>query len=108
MNQKLQIFMEYKIKPEKEQKYNQIMEEIAEALPNYEAENFQWFSAADQQGLYVEMFEVPTLSHYHTLKKWRSSKEHHIFGKLDECVEGGIKKIHCWAFQAKTEQLRST
>ncbi|WP_158738416.1 hypothetical protein [Alteribacillus sp. YIM 98480] len=106
MDEKLHIFMEYKIIPEQEQNYTRIMKEIAQVLPNYEVEKFQWFSAADQQCLFVEIFEVPTLSHYHTLRKWRCSKSHHIFGKLDDCIEGGVQKIHCWAFQAKTDELK--
>ncbi|SDH43282.1 hypothetical protein SAMN05192534_105142 [Alteribacillus persepolensis] len=107
MDDKLQIFMEYKVKPEKESLYREVMAEIAAVLPTYEVSNFQWFSAFDQDGLFVEMFEVPTPSHYHTLKKWRTSKSHQVFSKLDECVKGGTEKIHCWAFQAKTDELDS-
>ncbi len=105
MNKNIYIFMEYKIKTEKRKLYQQLMKETAAALSDYQVESFQWFQAVDQKGLYVEMFHVPALSYYHTLKKERRSKDHPIFGKLEECVEGGLEKINCWAFYAKHEQL---
>ncbi len=51
--------------------------------------------------LYVEMYEVPTSSHYHALKKLRKSSEHTIFSGIIPFIEGGAEKIHCWAFQRK-------
>ncbi|MFB5664222.1 hypothetical protein ACE4RR_20785 [Alteribacillus sp. HJP-4] len=93
--------MEYKIKHDKVTAYEEHMKKIAAHLRSLDASNFQWFTAADQPGLYVEMFEVPALSHYHTLKKQRCSKEHELFGKLDDYVDGGMNKVHCWAFHQK-------
>lgn len=101
MSKKITVFMEYKVRPEYVQDYENVMKEFAQALPTYDANHFQWFKAADQEGLYVEMFDVPTLSHYHTLKKWRRSKEHSLFKKLDEYVVGGLEKVNCWAFIRK-------
>ncbi len=98
---KITVFMEYKVKNECVQEYEKLMKEFARALSTYDANHFQWFQAADQEGLYVEMFDVPTLSHYHTLKKWRRSKEHSLFKKLDEHVVGGLEKVNCWAFLRK-------
>lgn len=101
MPKTLQIFMEYKVKQHKIKDYEQAMEEIIEALPEYGATEIQWFVADDQPHLYVEMFKVPTQSHYVTLKKMRRSRDHHIFGKIAPFVEGGEEKIHCWAFRMK-------
>ncbi|RSL31624.1 hypothetical protein D7Z54_19455 [Salibacterium salarium] len=105
MNQNVHIFMEYKVKSGKEQLYEQTMVDIAEAMSEYGVINFRWYQAADQPNLYVELFEIPALSHYHTLKEERGSKNHPVFRKLDETIEGGLEKIHCWAFYEKTSEL---
>ncbi|WP_096201673.1 hypothetical protein [Bacillus sp. FJAT-45350] len=103
MSNYLQIFMEYKVKQENIQDYEKAMEEILKELPEFGASNIQWFVATDQDDLYVEMFEVPTDSHYHALKKLRQCNDHHIFSKIAPMVEGGCEKIHCWAFKKKVE-----
>ncbi|WP_209124072.1 hypothetical protein [Alkalihalobacillus sp. BA299] len=103
MTQSLQIFMEYKIKQENINEYEQVMEHIIAELPNFEASNMQWFVATDQPHLYVEMFKVPTEAHYVVLKKLRQDEEHYLFSKIHSMVEGGKEKIHCWAFRAMKE-----
>lgn len=97
----LQIFMEYKVKKDKINEYERVMEEIIDALREYGAINVQWFVAYDQPHLYVEMFQLPTHEDYIKLKAMRKSRDHPIFGKLAELVEGHEEKIHCWAFQEK-------
>ncbi|MFA9559254.1 hypothetical protein ACERII_18240 [Evansella sp. AB-rgal1] len=101
MNQQIQVFMEYKIKPELVKEYEQAMEKIGAEVGDYEVTDFQWYKAADQGALYVEMYKVPTMSHYNSIKKWRKDKDHPVFGKLNEYVPGGIEKVHCWAFLKK-------
>ncbi|KHF41289.1 hypothetical protein [Halalkalibacter okhensis] len=101
MTKPLQIFMEYKVNKEYINEYEQAMKEIIEVLPDYEATNISWYVADDQPHLYVEMFEVPTTSHYQALKKLRRSNEHAIFSKMVPLIEGGAEKIHCWAFVRK-------
>lgn len=101
MLQSLHIFMEYKIKKEKISEYELAMKHIMMELREYEASDIQWFEATDQPNLYVEMFKVPTESHYNALKKLRQTSENSIFSKIHHMVEGGPSKIHCWAFKAK-------
>ncbi|TWI52882.1 hypothetical protein [Halalkalibacter nanhaiisediminis] len=101
MTQPLQIFMEYKVSEEKVEAYERAMESIIEALPDYGASRIQWYVAEDQPHLYVEMYEVPTSSHYHALKKLRKSHEHTLFSQIIPYIEGGSEKIHFWAFQRK-------
>ncbi len=104
MNDKMQIFLEYKVKDDCTEQYEALMKEILPALKNYEATDVDWYEAADQKNLYVEMFQLPTMSHYHGMKKMRCTLEHQLFSKLDSVVVGGIEKVHCWAFiQRKTE-----
>ncbi|MBU8908869.1 hypothetical protein [Desertibacillus haloalkaliphilus] len=104
MEQSLQIFIEYKVKPTKVKEYEEVMEKVVDLLPEFEASDIQWFIATDQPYLYVEMFKVPTKSHYLALKKLRQSDEHHLFSQIGPMVEGGLKSIHCWAFQAKVNR----
>ncbi|WP_026690865.1 MFS transporter [Alteribacter aurantiacus] len=103
MSEKLQIFMEYKVKEDMVTEYEQVMKDILPALSEYGAEEVDWYEAADQKHLYVEMFTLPTMSHYHAMKKRRCTNEHPLFSKLDSLVEGGVKKVHCWAFVQKKQ-----
>lgn len=105
MNESIQIFMEYKVKEANIAEYESLMKKILTTLRDYDATDIEWFVASDQPHLYVEMFKMPTKSHYHALKKLRCDEEHHLFGQLIPYIEGGVKKIHCWAFQKK-ESLR--
>ncbi|SFM03157.1 hypothetical protein [Salibacterium qingdaonense] len=105
MQKKIHIFIEYKIAAGKEQRYRQLMEETAQALDALGASSFQWLEAVDQDRLYVEMFELESLSVYHTVKEARRSKNHPVFGKLDECLEGGLDHLHCWGFVSKNDEL---
>jgi hypothetical protein len=97
----LQIILEYKVKETEIEKYEALMGQILEKLPDYSAKNIQWFVSTDQPFLYVEMFQVPNVAHYQALKKMRTSKEHLTFGQLDQYIDGGLEKLNCWAFQTK-------
>lgn len=100
----LQIFIEYKVKEAKVEKYEEVMKEILGKLPQYSAEKIQWFSSTDQPFLYVEMFQVPNVAHYQALKKLRKSHVHPIFSQLDDFIEGGLERLNCWAFQTQSFQ----
>ncbi|OIJ14009.1 hypothetical protein BKP35_07320 [Anaerobacillus arseniciselenatis] len=100
----LQIFIEYKVKEARVEKYEEVMKEVLQKLPEYSAEKIEWFVATDQPFLYVEMFRVPNIAHYQALKKMRQSKDHPVFSKLDEFIEGGLEKLNCWAFQTQPFQ----
>ncbi|WP_100406398.1 hypothetical protein [Bacillus solitudinis] len=101
MTKPLQIFMEYKINKENLHEYEQAMVTVLDTLTEFEATNIQWFISEEQPFLFVEMFQLPTTSHYHALKKLRQSHEHPIFGSIIPYIQGGTDKIHCWAFQRK-------
>ena len=101
MSTQLQIFMEYKIKEASVQDYEKAMEGVIAELKQYEATNIQWFVATEQDLLYVEMFEVPTESHFHALKQLRKSTKNAVFRQIIPFIEGGPEKIHCWAFRKK-------
>ncbi|MDQ0256886.1 hypothetical protein J2S74_004308 [Evansella vedderi] len=101
MNRPLQIFMEYKIKDDSVETYEGAMKKVLKALEENEASDIHWYKAADQGSLYVEMFKVPTMSHYNEIKEKRRDEQHPVFGHLEKYVDGGLKKVHCWAFIEK-------
>ncbi|UCZ54100.1 hypothetical protein LGQ02_04785 [Bacillus shivajii] len=98
MKKPIKVFLEYKIKNEYKKEYEALIPKILKENQSYDAIDVDWFEAVDQNNLYVEMFEIPTMDHYYAVKKDREDKDHPIFGKLDECIDGGLKKLHCWAF----------
>ena len=102
MSRAVQIFLEYKVKEDSIKEYEKMMEDVLAGLEKFGASQVDWYEAADQGSLYVEMFKLPTMAHYDTIKKYRQDKDHPLFGKLDPFIEGGCKKVHCWAFIQKT------
>lgn len=101
MNQSIRVFIEYKIQADAKVSYEAHMPAILSELTQEGATNIEWFEACDQPLLYVEMFDVSSLSHYQRLKELRQIKTHTIFGALDHSIDGGIVKLHCWAFAKK-------
>ncbi|WP_018923347.1 hypothetical protein [Salsuginibacillus kocurii] len=101
MPQRVHIFMEYKIKKNKKQVYEAIMSEALQELNTYSIEDYQWFEAMDQEGLYVEMFSVETMAMYEEIKNARTTLDHPFFSQWEDLVEGGLRKVHCWAFLKK-------
>lgn len=102
MTENIHIFIEYKVKEAAVSEYEQYMKKVLQALRDYEASEIEWFVASDQGNLYIEMFKLPTKSHYYALKKLRLDEEHHLFGKLLSFIEGGAKKVNSWAFIKKS------
>ncbi|KGA97693.1 hypothetical protein AJ85_05985 [Alkalihalobacillus alcalophilus ATCC 27647 = CGMCC 1.3604] len=101
MTKELQIFMEYKVKQEMIEEYEKLMSSILQQLEVLGATDINWFVASDQPYLYVEMFKVETHRQYEEIKQIRQSTSEPIFGKMIPLIEGGEKKIHCWAFERK-------
>ena len=102
MNQSIRVFIEYKIKESNKEQYEQLMPRLLHEMEEEGALRMEWFEAADQPLLYVEMFEVSTLSHYQRLKELRQTIIHPTFQELDHHIVGGLPKLHCWAFLKKT------
>ena len=101
MKNSLQIYLEYEIKQNLQPQYKQIMNTIINTLPQYDASNIQWEKSESSSNRYMETFAVPTESHYHALKRLRTSHRHLLFGLLDECICGGLKEIKCIGLKTK-------
>jgi hypothetical protein len=94
MKNTLHIYLEYEIKQNFQPQYKQIMNNIVETLPQYDAFNIQWEKSEVGSNRYIERFIVPTESHFHVLKRLRTSRRHLLFGLLDECICGGLQEIN--------------
>ncbi|GEK60208.1 hypothetical protein CHL76_16020 [Marinococcus halophilus] len=99
--QKYVVFMEYRVLEEKRAEFLRTMEEISSAMLKKQVNDYEWFESVDQGALFVEMFSVNTLEQYNVLRTERTEKSDSVFGRLDEFVPGGIKKVHCWCFKKK-------
>ncbi|QQK79461.1 MFS transporter [Salicibibacter cibi] len=103
--QSIQVFMEYKIVEGKESVYQAWMKEMANELTEMGAENFCWFEALEQPGLYVELFTVPSVEMYESIKNLRRSGEHPRFGELANWVHKPLEQINCWAFRDRSATI---
>jgi hypothetical protein len=94
MKKSLQIYLEYEIKQSLHHQYRQIMWNIIQSLPRYDAVNIRWERSEGNPDRYIETFTVPTEAHFYALKRMRMSTGH-LFGLLDECICGGLKEMKC-------------
>lgn len=106
MTHSLQILIQYKVSENSVKEYEYLMEEMLGKLPEYGASNIEWFISHDEPFVFVEKFKLPTIAYYHALKKCRKSKEHHLFGQLEQFIEGGLEKLNCWAFQTQSVTMK--
>ncbi|MCA1055613.1 hypothetical protein LCM10_11515 [Rossellomorea aquimaris] len=95
MKNSLQIYLEYEIKQSLQHQYRQIMNSIIQSMPLYDAVNIRWEKSEADENRYIETFVVPTESHYHAIKRLRTSRGHLLFGRLDDCICGGLKEMKC-------------
>lgn len=103
MNHKLTVFIEYKIKSDIIEPYEAHMENVIKELKKDGAITVSWMKAIDQDFLYVESFDVVDEAAYLDFKELRLSGNHPVYGQLDSMINGGLPKLHCWAFQKKGE-----
>ncbi|MDN4075240.1 hypothetical protein [Fictibacillus terranigra] len=103
MNQKLTVFIEYKVKPGIIEQYEHQMQNVLVELKKDGAGNISWLKALDQDALYVESFDVGSRDSYQSLKQLRLSESHPVYGPLEKFISGGMAKLHCWAFEKKGE-----
>ncbi|QQK75572.1 MFS transporter [Salicibibacter cibarius] len=103
--QSIQVFMEYKIAEGKESAYQAWIKGVANELTAMGAENFRWFEALEQPGLFVELFTVPSVEIYERIKDLRRSREHPRFGELANWVHKPLEQINCWAFRDRSATI---
>ncbi|MGF2615086.1 hypothetical protein FZC84_00070 [Rossellomorea vietnamensis] len=99
MNHSLQMYIQYEIKESYIEQYQQIMKDIFSTLSLYEAGDIQLMSSPGSPSCFTEVITLPTESHYHALKRLRTSDEHPLFGMLDGCISGGLKQMVCFGLK---------
>jgi hypothetical protein len=95
----LQMYIQYEIKESSIEQYQHLMKNILENLKSYDALEIQWLPSSGSQTAYIEIITLPTEAHYHALKKLRKSRQHLLFGMLDDCISGGLNKMDCFALK---------
>lgn len=95
MDQKIKVFIEYKIRNEKMTDYKKLILQIQEI---YSEKQYFAYEGVDQPGLIVEEFFVSNMEEYSQIKNNRLNGSTPIWHELADCIEGGAQKMHIWAF----------
>ncbi|SDN32125.1 hypothetical protein SAMN04488137_4089 [Fictibacillus solisalsi] len=104
MNDKITVFIEYKVNSDRVGQYEKYMKKVLAALKKDGVSTPVWMKAIDQDFLYVECFDVSDPQAYISIKEKRLSTDHSVYGALEQMISGGLSKLHCWAFQKKGEE----
>ncbi|MBT2681510.1 hypothetical protein J7E38_21310 [Bacillus sp. ISL-35] len=96
----IQMIIQYEVKQNLLGQYREAINRISEMLPDFEADMFSC-SQSDQRNIFIESFFVPTEAHYHAMKKMRLSRDHSVFGMLEDYVPGGLERIGFMAIKQK-------
>ncbi|ESU32387.1 hypothetical protein G3A_11765 [Bacillus sp. 17376] len=96
----IQMIVQYEVKQNLLSQYRETIDKISTMLPDFEADMFSW-SQSEERNIFVETFYVPTEAHYHALKKMRLSRNHSVFGILEDFVPGGLERIGFMAIKQK-------
>ncbi|WP_335872486.1 hypothetical protein [Bacillus sp. 2205SS5-2] len=97
MNNTYQMVIQYEIIAEEKNVYEHEIKYILTSLSDYGAVNVQWQVLGEN--IYMESFNIPTEAYFHAIKKVRTTPCHLLFGKLDRCINGGVKKIQCYGLR---------
>ncbi|WP_108670538.1 hypothetical protein [Peribacillus acanthi] len=96
MNKQIKIYVEYTIEESAIPQYQMLIKQIVEALEHFEAQSIECYKT-EKQDQFMEIFTVPTESHFHAIKRIHKNKNHTVFGKLHRIVSGGADQISCRA-----------
>jgi hypothetical protein len=96
----IQMIIQYEVKQNLLDQYHEALDGISAMLSDFEADTFSC-SQSEQRNMFIESFYVPTEAHYHALKKLRLSRNHSVFGRLEEFVPGGMECVGFMAIKQK-------
>ena len=96
----IQMIVQYEVKQNLLSQYHETIDRISTMLPDFEVDMFSC-SQSDERNIFVESFYVPTEAHYHALKKMRLSRNHSVFGILEDFVPGGLERMGFLAIKQK-------
>lgn len=92
------VFVEYKVLPQRRNEFLSLLSSLEQQLQTMQATEVKFYEGADQPGLFVEEFHVPDHETYEHIKMLRKEGPIDIFAELAQCIEGGVEKLHIWAF----------
>jgi L-rhamnose mutarotase len=95
----LKIFIEFKVKGEAREAFLALIPELKLKAQEQGAEQFGIYEGTDQPLLFVEEFYVKDHDHYQRIKQERLDGQSPFWNKMHDCIEGGAKKLHIWAFK---------
>ncbi|WLR51261.1 hypothetical protein LC040_19205 [Bacillus tianshenii] len=101
MSKSLMVFIEYDVRKEAVFQYKRVMQEIFEKANELDARKIDWYSDESEQNRYHEVYEVPTHSHYYAFRRFRTMKNHPVFGELFSCLNNEKEGVDCWAVQSR-------
>jgi len=97
MEQKLVMMLQYEVCEKFLVPYHETISHIFSSLSYYDVMEYELFHYDGQT--FVEKLVIPTESHFLSLKKLRTSKDHNIFGKLDPFIKGGVENMQVFAIK---------
>jgi hypothetical protein len=90
----LTVFIEYKLDAGAREEGLLLLAGMADRMKSMGAREYRCWEGLDQQGLFVEAFDVDTVQQYEQIKEARLAD--HGFCS---CVSGGAGKLNIWAFR---------
>lgn len=96
----IKVFTEYKVKRDLREEFLSLHGELREYHQReWKVKDFHLFEGTDQPDLFVEEFHVQHFDLYEQIKAERRSEKSDLWKKMHQCIEGGVQKVHIWAFQ---------
>jgi hypothetical protein len=89
------MFVEYKVDPEKRERYLQWIRDMNRKEPRFEL-----LEGSDQPHLFVEIWRGISFDEYAKLKQERLGLSPSAWSVLAEYVPGGADRIHIWHFRS--------
>ncbi|QPC45780.1 hypothetical protein [Mangrovibacillus cuniculi] len=87
------MIFSYNIKPYAKTEYQEWVNKLRHTLPSYDATLLSIHVEDDNKC--IEEINLPTASHFHMLKKWRTEKKHSIFTQLEKWIEPDSIVCYC-------------
>jgi len=98
----LQVFMKYKIYPEKRADYLRTMEDIKRGMTISGAKEYLLFESIEEENSFVELFQLDNYKQFEVIKRKRSGNstrpEDSFWYLIDDYVVGGRAGITASAY----------
>ncbi|MEK4025034.1 MULTISPECIES: hypothetical protein [unclassified Sporosarcina] len=96
---KIKVFIEYKVIPEKRNQYIELTEKIIARYQSLQVNGFSIYEGIEQPNLFVEDFTVLNYEQFKLLKTERFEERIPIWKEVHSCIHTGVKKVNAYAFE---------